>query len=121
MIRSAFLRSFSTHQARSSKAAGSNYKLFARFVKRDPSLAGFGCEQAPFHGLAFEQIGGLFLRLQLPPKVNGDDHPGDVVVLVRNVLNLAHDGSFAALRGIGRNSFLGDKVQDVFLGEHGVV
>jgi hypothetical protein len=91
MLRSAFLRFFSTHQARSSNPLGSNSKLFADFVKGDVFLAFFSVQQSFFHRFTFEKIGRLLLGLNLIPQVNGDNDTGNLVVLIGYVLKLTHD------------------------------
>src|SRR5260370_20701786 len=66
----AFLRSFSTHQAKSSSAAGSNSKLRSDFFKRNSFAPALGLQETLPHDLAFQQIGGVSLGFDLPPKVN---------------------------------------------------
>ena len=45
-----------------------------------------------FHRFAFEKIGRLLLRLNFPPKLNGHNDPGYIVVLISDLLNPAHAG-----------------------------
>src|SRR5882724_2580149 len=87
MMRRALLRSCSTHQAKSSKAAGSNSKLLAGFVKADPFLAILRCQQSPLHILALEQVGGFPFRLDFTPQFYWDYGGNSVALLVCHVLD----------------------------------
>src|SRR2546423_6994650 len=90
MIRSALPRSCSTHQAKSSNAAGSNSKLLAGFIERNSFLALFGFQQTTFHILAFQKVGCLPLRFDLTPEINRDDNADRVAVFIRDVLYARH-------------------------------
>src|SRR4028118_450809 len=95
MILSAFLRSCSIHQARSSKAAGSNSKLLADFIEGNP-LGSLQClvETLP-HGFAPQKIGGFLLRHDLAPEIDRHDHSRRIPVRIRDVLDFcdSHDVS----------------------------
>src|SRR5574341_353793 len=83
----ACLRSFSTHQARSSNLTGSNSKFFKRGLERNAFTPIFRLKQALFHFFAFEQVGRFFFSSELTPKFNRHNHSRWRARLVRNVLN----------------------------------
>ncbi len=87
MIRSACVRSCSTHHAKSSNAAGSNSKLFKRFLERDAALTLFSFQQTLSHHRTLQQVGRFDFGLDLSPQLDRYDHAEGLTVLVRNVLN----------------------------------
>ena len=88
MIRRAWVRSFSTHQARSSKAATSNSKLVNDVLEGQTCLPAGCLQEAIFHGFALQQICGFSLRFDLPPEFDRDDDRGRFTALARNNLDL---------------------------------
>src|SRR5882672_2117667 len=86
-MRSALLRSCSTHQAKSSKAAGSNSKLLAGFVKADPFLTILSLQESSLHILALKQVGGFSFRFDFTPQFYWDYGGNSVALLVCHVLD----------------------------------
>jgi hypothetical protein len=83
---------FGDPPARSSKAAGSNSKLFTDGLEGDALLALEGGEQALAHRFALEQVGRLLLGDDVPPEVDGDDDSGGLALFVRDVLDVDRSG-----------------------------
>src|SRR5438132_407983 len=86
-MRKAFLRSFSTHQARSSTAAGSSSKFRADFLKRNPFSACLRLQKPLAHRLALEQIRGLAFRFDFPPEFNRYEYAYGFAFGVRDIVH----------------------------------
>ena len=82
------------------QAEGSNAKLFTGFIERDACFSLQGGHETFPHGLTLEQIGGFFFRLQFVLQVDGHDHRGDGVVLIRDVLHLSHNSLSGSLPSV---------------------
>src|SRR2546425_13291686 len=95
MMRSACVRSCSTHQARSSNAATSNSKLLNDGLDRKPVLALLCLYKAALHRFGFQQIRCFTFRFNFPPELDGHDDGGRLTILVGNDLDFGarHDFS----------------------------
>jgi hypothetical protein len=70
-----FFRSFSTHQARSSKAAGSNSKICTGFVKRNTLSSFPGFQQPLFHLVLIMHTKGIVGKLEMASGQADNFHP----------------------------------------------
>src|ERR1035438_5691302 len=96
-MRSACVRSFSTHQARSSNAATSNSKLLNDVLERQTGLPSGCLQEAIFHCFALQQICSFPFRLDLPPELDGHDDCGRFAALAGDNLDLPVRHAFSLL------------------------
>src|SRR5947207_3241102 len=87
MRRSAFLRSCSTHQARSSRAAASNSKLRTGFLDGETTLSVFGFQEALLHRFASQQVSRLPFGFDLMPQCDRHNDADRFALGIGNVLD----------------------------------
>src|ERR1017187_10563128 len=89
MIRRACARSFSTHHARSSNAAGSNSKFLYGFVKREPLLTLLSFKEAALHAFRLQQVSRFPLGSDVAPQRDRHNHSSRLAALVGDILDLS--------------------------------
>src|SRR5260370_26098062 len=97
MMRSACVRSCSTHQARSSSAAASNSKLLNDCLEGYTLLALRGLQEATLHRFGLEQVCGFPLRFNLSPEFDWHDDCGRLTALIGDDLDLRICHNFSLL------------------------